>query len=49
MEPSEILLKTEKITLVLEGTGDGKTHCSASAWNDAKVILVLEVRAKGKP
>jgi hypothetical protein len=49
--PADILLKTEKITLVLEGTGDGKVRCSASAWEDAKTILadqVLEIRALGK-
>ena len=49
--PSEILLKTEKITLVLEGIGDGKIRCSASSWEDAKVIIegqVSGVRANGK-
>jgi hypothetical protein len=38
-----------KVTLVLEGIGDGKIRCSASPWSDAKVILdwqVLEVRAQ---
>ena len=49
--PSEILLKTEKHTLVLEGLGDGKIRVNASGWDDAKVLLpdeVLEVRANGK-
>ena len=49
--PTEILLKTERVTLVLEGIGDGKIRCDASSWEDAKVILegqVLEVRAIGK-
>jgi hypothetical protein len=42
-------VKTVKVTLVLEGIGDGKIRCSASPWADAKVILdgqVLEVRAQ---
>jgi hypothetical protein len=42
-------VKTVKVTLVLEGIGDGKIRCSASPWSDAKVILdwqVLEVRAQ---
>ena len=49
--PAEILLKTEKGTLALEGIGDGKIRCSASCWEDAKVILegqVFGVRANGK-
>ncbi len=49
--PTEILLKTEKVTLALEGIGDGKIRCSASSWEDAKVILggqVLMARANGK-
>ena len=49
--PTEILLKTEKVTLVLEGIGDGKIRCNASSWEDAKVILegqALGVRAEGK-
>jgi hypothetical protein len=51
VEPSEILLKTEKITLVLDAIGDGKIRSTASAWEDGKTILadeVLEVRTRGK-
>jgi hypothetical protein len=33
------VLKTEKVTLVPEGFGDGKIRCRAGAWSDAKVIL----------
>ena len=29
-------MKTVKVTLVLEGIGDGKIRCSASPWADAK-------------
>jgi hypothetical protein len=32
-------LKIEKMTLVLEGIGDGKIRVSASAWPEPKVIL----------
>jgi hypothetical protein len=49
--PSEILLKTEKHTLVLEGIGESKIRVNASGWDDAKVLLpdeLLEVRANGK-
>jgi len=33
--PSEILLKTEKHTLVVEGIGDGKIRINARGWEDA--------------
>jgi hypothetical protein len=45
--PAETLLKTEKVTLVLEGTAGGKIRCSASSWEDAKIIL--EGQALGVP
>ncbi len=48
VQPSEIPLKTEKVTLVLEGAGDGKIRCSASSWHDVVVIVkgqLLEVLA----
>jgi hypothetical protein len=47
---SEILLKTEKATLIVEALGDGKVRVNSSAWEDAKVIgegEVLEIRALG--
>ena len=37
--PSEILLQTEKVTLVLEGIGDGEIRCSASPWEDVEAPL----------
>ena len=49
--PSEILLKTEKVTLALEGIGDGKIRCSVSSWEDVKIhheSQVVEIRARGK-
>jgi hypothetical protein len=46
VEPSEILLKTEKITLVIETIGDGKIRCSAGAWEDCNDGQVLEVRTR---
>jgi hypothetical protein len=39
VERSEILLKTEKATLVPDGIGHGKIRCGASAWVDGKTIL----------
>ena len=48
--PSEILLKTEKVTLALEGIGDGKIRCSVSSWEDVKIhheSQVVEIRAGG--
>lgn len=36
VEPSEILLKTEKLTIVLEATGDRKIRFRASAWEDVR-------------
>jgi hypothetical protein len=36
VEPSEILLQAEKITLVFEAIGDGKIRCSAGAWEDVR-------------
>jgi hypothetical protein len=50
-DPTETLLKTEKVTLVFEGTGEGKIRCSASSWEDAKIILegqALGVSAEGE-
>ena len=37
--PAEILMKTEKTTLVLEGIGDGKIPLQRKVLGDAKVIL----------
>ena len=45
--PTEILLKTEKTTLVLEGIGGDKIRCSAGSWKDAKVILEGQVLGCG--
>jgi hypothetical protein len=48
VQTPEILLKTEKMTLVLEGLGDGKVRATASAWPEAKVMLdgeALQVQA----
>ena len=48
--PTDILLKTEEVTLVLEGIGDRKIRFAASSSEDAKVILegqALGVRAEG--
>ena len=33
--PSEILLKTEKYTLVVEGLGEDKIRVNARGWEDA--------------
>ena len=38
-DPTEILLKTEKVTLVLEGIGDGKIRCNASSWQTRRSSL----------
>ncbi len=39
VEPSEIPLKTEKVTIVIEGAGDGKIRCGASSWEEVMVIV----------
>jgi len=53
MSSVDTLLKTDKATLALEATKDGKVRVSTSAWTDPKVILkneVLEVRwYEGQP
>ncbi len=43
VDPSEIPLRTEKVTPVLEGIGNGKIRWGVSPWEDAKVILAEEV------
>jgi hypothetical protein len=35
-------LKTDKVTLVFEATGDGKVRVTCQSWDDAKVILADE-------
>jgi len=46
--PSEILLKTEKYTLVVEGLGEDKIRVNARGLGGRDTDNVLEVRANGK-
>ena len=51
METREILLKADKVLLVLERQEGGKIRVHTSGWDDFKVILpnqVLEVATIGK-
>src|ERR1700758_4146318 len=51
METREILLKADKVVLVIERISDGKIRVTTTSWDDAKVILpnqVLEVATIGK-
>src|ERR1700747_460684 len=52
METREVLLKADKVVLVIERISDGKIRVTTTSWDDAKVILpnqVLEVATVGKP
>ena len=35
-------MKTDKVTLVFEATGDGKVRVNCQSWDDARVILADE-------
>ena len=51
METREVLLKADKVVLVIERISDGKIRVTTTSWDDAKVILpnqVLEVATIGK-
>ena len=51
METRDVLLKADKVVLVIERISDGKIRVTTMSWDDAKVILpnqVLEVATIGK-
>jgi hypothetical protein len=51
MDTREVLLKADKVVLVIERISDGKIRVTTTSWDDAKVILpnqVLEVATIGK-
>ena len=51
METRDVLLKADKVVLVIERISDGKIRVTTTSWDDAKVILpnqVLEVATIGK-
>ena len=51
METRDILLKADKVVLVIERISDGKIRVTTTSWDDAKVILpnqVIEVAIVGK-
>ena len=51
METREILLKADRVVLVIERISDGKIRVTTTSWDDAKVILphqVLEAAIIGK-
>ncbi len=39
VDPSEVLLKTDGTTLVLERLPDGKIRVGSKAWDEKKVLL----------
>ena len=45
METREILLKADRIVVVLERLEDGKTRATTTTWDDAKVISPNQVLA----
>jgi hypothetical protein len=48
---SDIMAKTEEVTIVLEPLADGKIRCTGRPWDDGVTLLkdqVPEVRAVGK-
>jgi hypothetical protein len=51
MEPRDILLKADKVSVSFEHLADGKIRVTTTSWDDAVVILpnqVLEVATIGK-
>ena len=51
METREVLLKADRVVLVIERISDGKIRVTTTSWDDAKVILpnqVLEAAVIGK-
>ena len=51
METRDVLLKADKVVLVIERISDGKIRVTTTSWDDAKVILphqVLEVAIVSK-
>jgi hypothetical protein len=51
METRDVLLKADKVVLVIERISDGKIRVTTSSWDDAKVIWpnqALEAAMIGK-
>jgi hypothetical protein len=51
METREVLLKADRVVLVIERISDGKIRVTSTSWDDAKVILpnqALEAAIIGK-
>jgi hypothetical protein len=49
VDTPEILLKSDKIVLVMEGIGEGRVRVTTSSWPDGKVMLagqVIQVKAE---